>query len=60
MHQPARDKAMPDLAAVRPLGVPNYRDRGHDDRGENHPHGQEGQWLDVWQAVTGADKSGAP
>jgi hypothetical protein len=35
----------------------NYRDRGHDEHGECHSHGQEDQWLEIWQAVAGADKS---
>ena len=60
VHQRARDEAMPDLIAVRPLGVPNYRDRGHDDHDKCHPHGQESQRLDIWQAITGANKPGTP
>ena len=60
MHQRARNEAMADLIRMKPTCAPGKRDAGHDDYGESHPHGQEGQWLDVWQAVAGADKSRAP
>jgi hypothetical protein len=51
---------MADLIRMRPTCTPGKGDAGHDEHGKNHPNGQEGQWLDIWQTVAGADKSRAP
>jgi hypothetical protein len=51
---------MADLIRIRPPRTGEERDGGHDQHGENHSHRQKGQRLDIRQAKTRADKSGAP
>src|SRR5262245_40497957 len=60
VHQRACNQAMADLIHVRPTCATGKCDAGHDNQGQKHPHGQKAQWLDIWQAVASANKSGAP
>jgi hypothetical protein len=60
VHQQSRHHAVPGLGAIRQphTGDPDENNVQQDH--ERHAHGEEGQRLDIGQAIFGADKAGAP